>query len=157
MPAAAASPPSAAVAGLVQRHVFERNPIALTSSFPTGPTPHTTHLFRNTTPHRLLTEGLLTRLNTRCRSRRLRKESRRISGMKNFPSSSSRRAFLRSGAAIAAAGCLPTGAPLALAAPAENPGKLSPIRLGLASYTLRTLTRAQVIAAMKDLRLTLLN
>lgn len=77
--------------------------------------------------------------------------------MKNFPSSSSRRAFLRSGAAIAAAGCLPTGAPLALAAPAENPGKLSPIRLGLASYTLRTLTRAQVIAAMKDLRLTLLN
>jgi sugar phosphate isomerase/epimerase len=77
--------------------------------------------------------------------------------MKNTPSPSSRRAFLRSGAAIAAAGCLPTGAALALASPTEAPGKPSPIRLGLASYTLRTLTRAQVIAAMKDLRLTLLN
>jgi sugar phosphate isomerase/epimerase len=77
--------------------------------------------------------------------------------MKNTPSPSSRRAFLRSGAALAAAGCLPTGAAFALASPTEAPGKPSPIRLGLASYTLRTLTRAQVIAAMKDLRLTLLN
>ena len=73
--------------------------------------------------------------------------------MKNVSSPQTRRNFLRSGAALAVAGCLPSTAAVAFAAP-EAP---SPIRLGMASYTLRTMTRAQVIAAMKDLRLTLIN
>ncbi|HEY1744129.1 MAG TPA: sugar phosphate isomerase/epimerase [Granulicella sp.] len=77
--------------------------------------------------------------------------------MKNSHSLSNRRTFLRSGAAIAAAGCLPTGAALALAAPTATPDKPSPVRLGLTSYTFRTLTRAQLIATMKTLKLTLLN
>ena len=77
--------------------------------------------------------------------------------MKNSPSLSNRRTFLRSGAAIAAVGCLPTSATLAHAARTPASDRPSPIRLGLTSYTFRTLTRAQVIAAMKNLKLTLIN
>jgi sugar phosphate isomerase/epimerase len=68
--------------------------------------------------------------------------------------STDRRTFLRSTLAAAAATALPSATFAAPAKPAESP---SPIRLGMASYTLRTLTRAQVIAAMKDLRLTTIN
>ena len=84
------------------------------------------------------------------------RQSSTIRGMKNFSSLSSRRSFLRSSAAVAAAGCLPSTAAFAAAAPAsaETP---SPIRLGMASYTLRTFDRAKVIAAMKELRLTTIN
>ena len=64
----------------------------------------------------------------------------------------SRRNFLRSSAVLAAAASLPSAT--AFAAPAAMP---SPIRLGMASYTLRNMTRAQVIAAMKELRLTTIN
>ena len=83
------------------------------------------------------------------------RQSSTIRGMKNFSSLSSRRSFLRSSAAVAAAGCLPSTAAFAAApASAETP---SPIRLGMASYTLRTFDRAKVIAAMKELRLTTIN
>jgi len=77
--------------------------------------------------------------------------------MKTLPLSSTRRTFLRSSAALAAAGCLPSTSAFASSAAGKEPEAPSPIRLGMASYTLRTMTRAQVIAAMKELRLTLLN
>ena len=71
-------------------------------------------------------------------------------------SRSTRRTFLRTGMAITAAGCLPSGSRVAFAA---EPAPLapSPIRLGMASYTLRNFTRAEVITDMKALGLTLLN
>ena len=84
------------------------------------------------------------------------RQSSSIRGMRNSSSFSNRRSFLRSGAAIAAAGCLPSTAAFA-AAPAASAETPSPIRLGLASYTLRTFDRAKVIAAMKELRLTTIN
>jgi sugar phosphate isomerase/epimerase len=68
---------------------------------------------------------------------------------------SSRRNFLRTGAALAAASYLPSAS--ALAAPREETGTPSPIRLGLASYTLRTMPRAEVIKAIKQLHLTTVN
>lgn len=68
----------------------------------------------------------------------------------------SRRAFLHSSAAAAAAlsigGALP-----ALAAPRRKTGRPSPIRLGLASYTFRNFTRAQLIGFMKQLNISALN
>jgi sugar phosphate isomerase/epimerase len=67
----------------------------------------------------------------------------------------SRRNFLRGGAAVAAASCLPVSTIAAVTK--AGMAKESPIRLGMCSYTLRTMTRAQVIAAMKQLRLTRLN
>lgn len=68
----------------------------------------------------------------------------------------SRRTFVQSGPFVAAACALPGVAPLfAEAVPAS--GKPSPIRLGLASYTFRNFTRAQLIAFMKQLNLIDLN
>ncbi len=66
----------------------------------------------------------------------------------------SRRNFLQSSALAAAA----IAAPLSLSAEAvPEVGKPSPIKLGLASYTFRNFTRAQLIAYMKQLNLTGLN
>jgi len=74
----------------------------------------------------------------------------------------SRRGFLQSGAATAA--CAATGIVPALmgaaAAGAEAipaSGKFSPLNLGLASYTFRNFTRAQLIGFMKQLNVTSLN
>lgn len=68
----------------------------------------------------------------------------------------SRRNFVQSGALIAAACAASTAVPsFAEASPAS--GKPSPIHLGLASYTFRNFTRAQLIGFMKQLNLTALN
>ena len=65
----------------------------------------------------------------------------------------SRRRFLQSSAVIAAtSAALPT-----LADPSHDEGKPSPVNLGLASYTFRNFTRAQMIAYMKQLQITALN
>jgi sugar phosphate isomerase/epimerase len=79
---------------------------------------------------------------------------RTIRGMKTLSSLTNRRNFLRTGAALAAASTMPATRMFATPGASAEP---SPIRLGMCSYTLRTMTRAQVIAAMKELRLTLLN
>ena len=68
----------------------------------------------------------------------------------------SRRNFVHSGAVVAAACAAPSIAP-AFAQLTEADGAASPIRLGLASYTFRNFTRAQVITLMKQLNLTGLN
>jgi sugar phosphate isomerase/epimerase len=67
----------------------------------------------------------------------------------------SRRSFLLSGAAAAAA----CGAPALAAMPelTRADGKPSPIRLGLASYTFRNFSREQLIGFMKQLHLNELN
>lgn len=68
----------------------------------------------------------------------------------------SRRTFVQSGPLVAAACALPGAISLfAEAVPAS--GKPSPIRLGLASYTFRNFTRAQLIAFMKQLNVSDLN
>jgi len=78
--------------------------------------------------------------------------------MKNTLSPSSRRNFLRTGAALAAASYLPSASERAFAAaPREETGTPSPVRLGLASYTLRNMPRADVIKAIKQLHLTTVN
>jgi sugar phosphate isomerase/epimerase len=67
-----------------------------------------------------------------------------------------RRNFIQSGAFISAACAASTAVPsFAQTAPAS--GKSSPIHLGLASYTYRIFTRAQLIGFMKQLNLTALN
>jgi len=58
---------------------------------------------------------------------------------------------------MAAAVCAASGARSALAQLSEAGGASSPVRLGLASYTFRNFTRAQLIAFMKQLNLTELN
>lgn len=77
----------------------------------------------------------------------------------------SRRCFVQSSALIAAA-CASGGAvalarsPLAgrtFADPSQATGKPSPVKLGLASYTFRNFTRAQMIGFMKQLEVTDLN
>ncbi len=73
--------------------------------------------------------------------------------MKN---SLSRRRFLQSGA-LAAAACAVAGSAPATAEAVAETGKPSPIKLGLASYTFRNFTRAQMIGFMKQLNLTDLN
>ena len=65
-----------------------------------------------------------------------------------------RRNFVRSSALVAAACAAPGIAP---AIPHKAEGKPSPIRLGLASYTFRQFTRAQLIGFMKQLNVTELN
>jgi sugar phosphate isomerase/epimerase len=66
----------------------------------------------------------------------------------------SRRNFLQTSALAAAA----IAAPLSASAEAvPETGKPSPIRLGLASYTFRNFTRAQLLGFMKQLNLTDLN
>lgn len=62
----------------------------------------------------------------------------------------SRRSFLQSGA-LAAAGAAVLQARTAAAEAVPENGRPSPIRLGLASYTFRNFTRAQLIAFMKQL------
>src|ERR1700735_4313001 len=68
----------------------------------------------------------------------------------------SRRNFVRSGALLAAACAAPSTRP-AFADPTQATGKPSPIHLGLASYTFRNFTRAQMIGYMKQLNVTALN
>ena len=68
----------------------------------------------------------------------------------------SRRSFVRSGALIAAA-CAAPCTISAFADPSQASGKLSPVHLGLASYTFRNFTRAQMIGFMKQLNVTALN
>jgi sugar phosphate isomerase/epimerase len=68
----------------------------------------------------------------------------------------SRRNFVQSGAIIAAA-CATSNAIPAFAAPEDPAAKPSPVRLGLASYTFRNFTRAQMLEFMKQLHLTDLN
>src|ERR1035438_1491135 len=67
----------------------------------------------------------------------------------------SRRELLRSAALASAAAILPASA-FADPAPTTN-GATSPVRLGLASYTFRNFTRAQMIGFMKDLNVLDLN
>jgi len=68
----------------------------------------------------------------------------------------SRRNFLRSGA-LAATALSSTGALSAIAQDYTMEGHATGIKLGLASYTFREFTRAQLIAYMKQLNLTALN
>jgi hypothetical protein len=65
-----------------------------------------------------------------------------------------RRNFVRSSALVAAACAAPSIAP---AIPHKAEGKPSPVRLGLASYTFRQFTRAQLIGFMKQLNVNDLN
>ena len=68
----------------------------------------------------------------------------------------SRRSFLQSSTLAAASAALVSATPAAAEAiPAS--GKPSPVRLGLASYTFRNFTRAQLLGFMKQLNLTDLN
>jgi sugar phosphate isomerase/epimerase len=68
----------------------------------------------------------------------------------------SRRNFVQSSALIAAACAASTATP-SFGEWSPTEGKPSPIRLGMASYTFRSFTRAQVIGFMKQLNLTDLN
>lgn len=69
-----------------------------------------------------------------------------------------RRGFLRASAVTAAAIVASGGVALeADAKPTTKSGQPSPVRLGLTSYTFRNFTRAQLIADMKQLRVTALN
>jgi len=68
----------------------------------------------------------------------------------------SRRNFFQSGALIAAA-CAVSGSVPAFAEPVQASVKPSPVHLGLASYTFRSFTRAQLIGFMKQLNLSELN
>jgi len=68
----------------------------------------------------------------------------------------SRRSFVQSGALIAAACAAPGATPL-LAETTTAPAKSLPVKLGLASYTFRNFTRAQMLGFMKQLNVTALN
>ena len=68
----------------------------------------------------------------------------------------SRRDFIRSGALVAAA-CAPPRDVFSLAHETPSTGEVSPIRLGLASYTFRNFSRGQMIAFMKQLNVFELN
>jgi sugar phosphate isomerase/epimerase len=68
----------------------------------------------------------------------------------------SRRDFVRFGA-LAAAACAAPGNIFSLANKRPSTGESSPIRLGLASYTFRNFSRAQLIAFMKQLNVSELN
>jgi sugar phosphate isomerase/epimerase len=68
----------------------------------------------------------------------------------------SRRSFVQSSTLIVAA-CAVPGAIPSFADPSQATGKLSPVHLGLASYTFRNFTRAQMIEFMKQLNVTALN
>ena len=68
----------------------------------------------------------------------------------------SRRNFFQSSALIAAA-CAVSGSVPAFAEPVQASVKPSPVHLGLASYTFRNFTRAQLIGYMKQLNLSELN
>jgi sugar phosphate isomerase/epimerase len=68
----------------------------------------------------------------------------------------SRRDFVRSSALVAAA-CATPGDLFSLAKKPSATNEASPIKLGLASYTFRNFTRAQLIAFMKQLNVSDLN
>jgi len=68
----------------------------------------------------------------------------------------SRRDFVRTGALLAAACASPNGA-FSLASELPSTDDASPIRLGLASYTFRNFSRAQMIAFMRQLNVFALN
>ena len=68
----------------------------------------------------------------------------------------SRRAFVQSSALIAVA-CTTSVATPSFATPSTAGGRPSPVHLGLASYTFRNFTRAQLIGFMKQLNVTDLN
>ncbi len=68
----------------------------------------------------------------------------------------SRRTFVQSGALFAAV-CAASNAIPSVAQPKQASGKPSPIHLGLASYTFRNFSRAQMIGFMKQLNVTDLN
>jgi sugar phosphate isomerase/epimerase len=68
----------------------------------------------------------------------------------------SRRNFVRSGALLTAASVLPAARP-AFARLSQAVTGESPVRLGIASYTFRNFTRAQMIAYLKQLNMTGLN
>lgn len=68
----------------------------------------------------------------------------------------SRRDFVRSSALVAAAVAAPSSA-FSLAQEPPSTDKASPIRLGLASYTFRNFSRAQLIGFMKQLNVFALN
>jgi sugar phosphate isomerase/epimerase len=67
-----------------------------------------------------------------------------------------RRRFFRASAITAAAAAASRALP-AFAQPSRETGKPSPIRLGLASYTFRNFSRAQLIVYMKQLNVAALN
>ena len=67
-----------------------------------------------------------------------------------------RRQFMRTGA-LAAAACAVSNSATALSDPSAESGKPSPIHLGLASYTFREFSRAQMIGFMKQLNIDQLN
>src|ERR1700733_9233375 len=69
----------------------------------------------------------------------------------------SRRSFVQSGALLAAATVTSSTLPSSAMQPSPAAGKPSPIQLGLASYTFRNFTRAQMIGYMKQLNVTALN
>ena len=68
----------------------------------------------------------------------------------------SRRDFVRSTVLATAAFALPND-PFAIARASPPPEATSPIRLGLASYTLRNFTRAQMIGFLKQLNMSAIN
>jgi sugar phosphate isomerase/epimerase len=68
----------------------------------------------------------------------------------------SRRCFVKSGALIAVASAASKAIP-SLAEPAPGAGTSSPVKLGLASYTFRSFSRAQMIGYMKQLNVNDLN
>lgn len=69
--------------------------------------------------------------------------------MKSNPT---RRSFVRSAALLSAACAVPS-----FADPSQAAGTATPVRLGLASYTFRNFSRAQMIGFMKQLNLNALN
>ncbi len=68
----------------------------------------------------------------------------------------SRRNFIQSSAAVAAA-CATSSAVPAVAQALKETGKPSPIKLGICSYTFRSFPRAQMIEFLKQLKITDLN
>ena len=75
---------------------------------------------------------------------------------KDMKNTFSRRNFIGASAAAAAASALSGSVP-AFAQPSTASGSPSPIHLGLASYTFRNFSRAQLITFMKQLNVTALN
>src|ERR1700728_4126455 len=68
----------------------------------------------------------------------------------------SRRSFVQSGALIAAACAAPLDLP-AFAEPREAALKPSPLNFGIATYTFRNFTRAQMLGFLKQLEITSIN
>jgi sugar phosphate isomerase/epimerase len=74
--------------------------------------------------------------------------------MNDFSLTTGRRTFLKSAASLVTASCL-SGLP-ARSQTHESAGTF-PIRIGMTSYTFRTMDRAQLIAALKQLRIATIN